>query len=105
MASKEREKPSKKGAKQRAKDERASLQEMAKGKGDALGAARKQLKTAAKVALIAQVVTWLVAISMWSGLKTAIPLYVAAVLTTAMIVAALLIRRNLGKSEELGAML
>jgi hypothetical protein len=92
-------------AKQRAKEERDKLQDLARAKGDALGAARKQIKTAARVALIAQVVIWLVAISMYSGLKTAIPFYVAAGLTVAMLIAALLIRRNLGKSEELGQML
>jgi hypothetical protein len=104
MATTEREKPSKKG-KNRAKEERDHLKDLAKGKGDALGAARKQLRTAAKVAGITVVVIWLVAISLFSGLKSPIPLYVATGLTVAMGVAALLIRRNLGRSEELGAML
>jgi hypothetical protein len=92
-------------AKRRAKEERAALAELTKSKGDALGAAKKQLKTAAKVAAIALVVVWLVAAAMVSGLKSIIPVYVATGLTVVMAVAAFLIRRNLGKSEELGAML
>lgn len=104
MASTERDKPMKKG-KRRAKDERDALNELTKAKGDALGTARKQLRTAAKVAGIAVAVIWLLAFGFYSGLKSVIPFYVALGLTAVMAVAALLIRRNLGKSEELGAML
>jgi hypothetical protein len=104
MAETPREKPHKKG-KHRAKEERAALAELTKGKGDALGAAKKQLKTAARVAGIALIVIWLIAVSLVSGTKSIIPVYVAAGLTVTMGVAAVLIRRNLGKSEELGAML
>jgi hypothetical protein len=91
-------------AKQRAKEEREALQNLTKSKGDALANARRQIRTAAKAALIAFVVIWLIALAMYSGLRSIIPLIVAVVLTAAMGVAALLIRRNLKKSEALGEM-
>jgi hypothetical protein len=91
-------------AKQRAKEEREALQNLGKGRGDALGAAKQQIKTAAKVAGIFILVSWLIAFAMWSGLKSAIPLYIAGSFTVSLAIAAFLIRRNLQKSEELGAM-
>src|SRR5262249_12886231 len=91
-------------AKQRVKEEREALQNLAKSKGDALGSAKRQIKTAAKVAGIALIVIWLICLALWSGLKSTIPLYVGASFTLTMVVAAFLIRRNLAKSEELGAM-
>lgn len=91
-------------AKQRVKEEREALQNLAKSKGDALGSAKRQIRTAAKVAGIALLVIWLICIAMWSGLHSTIPLYVAASFTVTLAVAAVLIRRNLAKSEELGAM-
>jgi hypothetical protein len=103
MSSADGEKPKK--GKRRAKDERAALSELTKARGDPIAAAKKQLRTAARVAGIALVVIWLIAISLYSGLNSTIPLIVAAVLSVAMGVAALLIRRNLGKSQELGEML
>lgn len=104
MGKPEGEKLPKKG-KYRAKEEREALKDLAKAKGDALGAARKQLRTASKVALIALVVIWLLALAFFSGLRSFVPVYIAAGLTLAMAIAALLIRRNLGKSEELGQLL
>src|SRR5688500_9153799 len=103
MSSTDGEKPKK--GKRRAKDERAALSELTKARGDPIAAAKKQLRTAARVAGIALLVIWLIAISLYSGLNSTIPLIVALVLTLAMGVAALLIRRNLGKSQELGEML
>lgn len=92
-------------AKQRAKEEREALQSLGKNKGDALANARRQIRTAAKAAIIAFVVIWLVALAMYSGLRSIIPLIVAAVLSAAMAAAAILIRRNLKKSEALGEMI
>ena len=69
-----------------------------------LDTARRQLRTAAKAAVIAVVVIWALAVGFYSGLDSSVPLYVAAGLTAAGVIAALLIRRNLGKSEALGAL-
>lgn len=104
MSTTQREKPAKKG-KRRAKEERAALTDMARSKADALGSARQQIRTAAKVAIIAALVIWLLAAGFASGFKSAIPLYIAGALTALMAGAAVMIRRNLGRSEELGAML
>lgn len=91
-------------AKQRVKEDREALQNLTKPKGDALATAKQQIRTAAKVAIIALVVIWLICIAMWSGLKSTIPLFVAGGFTIAFVVAAVLIRRNLTKSAELGEM-
>jgi hypothetical protein len=91
-------------AKQRAKEEREALQNLAKTKGDALGSAKRQLRTAAKVAGIALLVIWAICLSLWSGLNSLIPIYVAAGLTIALAGVAVLVRRNLSKSEEIGAL-
>lgn len=93
------------GGKQRAKDARDALKDLTKPRGDPMGVAKQQLRTAAKVAGIALLVVWLIALSMWSGLDSVIPLVVAVVLTIAAGVAAYLVRRNLGKSAELGELL
>jgi hypothetical protein len=91
-------------AKQRAKEEREALQNLTKTKGDALGEAKRQLRTAAKVAGIVLLVIWALAFAFWSGLQSTIPLYVAGVLTLGLGAVAVLVRRNLGKSEEIGAL-
>lgn len=91
-------------AKQRVKEDREALQNLTKPKGDALAAAKQQIRTAAKAAIIALVVIWLVCIALWSGLKSTIPLFVAGGFTVAFGIAAFLIRRNLNKSAELGQM-
>lgn len=78
---------------------------MSKAQGDALATAKGQLRTAAKVTVIALLVVWLLALGFWSGLNSLIPIYIAAVLTVAALVGAVLVRRNLSKSQELGDML
>lgn len=90
--------------KHRMKAEREALAELAQPRGDALANARRQLRTAAKAALIALVVVWLLAFGFRSGLDTDIPLIVGASLTLAGAIAALLIRRNLTKSEHMGSL-
>ena len=90
--------------KNRVQAEREVIAELAQPKGDALATARRQIKTAAKAALIALVVIWLLAFGFRSGLDTDIPLYVGLSLTLAGAIAALLIRRNLVKSEEMGGL-
>lgn len=67
--------------------------------------ARRQIGTLAKVALGVLVVTWVLAFGFWSGLESVIPFYVAGVITVALAVGAVLVRRNLGRSEQLGALL
>lgn len=62
----------------------------------------RQLRTAARVAVIAAVVIWLLAVSFWQGLESVIPLYIAGGLTVAGIAVTLLVWRNLKKSQELG---
>jgi hypothetical protein len=96
---------SKVSKKQREKDDREALKALARPKGDALGQARRQLLTAAKVALGVVVVSWALAFGFYSGLDSVIPLWVAGVLTLAVAIAAFLVRRNLTKSEEMGALL
>lgn len=96
---------SKASKKQRDKDEREALRELARPKGDALGQARRQLQTAAKVAGVVILVAWALAFGFASGLDTKIPFIVAGVLTLAVGIAAFLVRRNLAKSEEMGALL
>jgi hypothetical protein len=83
----------------------SELADLGKARGDALATARGQIRMIAKVAIGFVVVTWLLAAGFASGLATAIPYYVALVLTAAVGVGALLVRRNLGKSEALGQLM
>lgn len=96
---------SKASKRQREREERENLKALARPKGDALAQARRQLRTAAKVAIGVVVVSWALALGFYSGLHSAIPLVVASVITVAVGVGALLVRRNLAKSEEMGALL
>jgi hypothetical protein len=96
---------SKVSKKQREKEARDALEALARPKGDALGQARRQLKTAAKVSLGVIVAAWALGFGFSSGLDSVVPLIVAAVLTLAIGIAAFLVRRNLIKSEEMGALL
>jgi len=91
--------------KKQAEQDLAALTDMSKAQGDALATAKGQLRTAAKVTVIALLVVWLLALGFWSGLNSLIPIYIAAVLTVAALVGAVLVRRNLSKSQELGDML
>ncbi len=92
--------------KQKLKDERDGLRERVRPDATAqIAKVRGQLKTAAKVVAVAVVVVWLLAIGFWSGLDSAIPLYVAGVLTAAVGVAVFLVRRNLAKSEAYGELM
>ncbi|MCC7381066.1 MAG: hypothetical protein IT384_04515 [Deltaproteobacteria bacterium] len=94
------------GKKQRLREEREALTDLARP--DAAGSmarVRGQLRTAARIALIALAVIWLLALGFWSGLDSLIPIYVAAVLTLAGAIGTALILRNLKKSEELGSLL
>ncbi len=93
------------GAKKKLKQEMDALADMSKAREGAMQNAKRQIKTAARVAAIALVVIWLLAIGFYSGLDSAIPLYVAGVLTVAMAVAAAFIQRNLGRSDEISSLL
>ena len=85
-------------------DELAALSDGERLRADAMSSARRQIRTLARVVVIALVVVWLLAFGWWSGQDSAVPLYVAGGLTVVVAVAALLVRRNLGRSEELGGM-
>ncbi|MCA9550238.1 MAG: hypothetical protein KC933_09390 [Myxococcales bacterium] len=91
--------------KKAAHDELAALTDTSRARGDALQSAKDQIRTAAKVTAIALVVVWLLALGFWSGLTSNIPLYIALALTVAVAVAAFMVWRNLGKSQELGDLL
>ncbi|MEM7674826.1 MAG: hypothetical protein AAF449_02355 [Myxococcota bacterium] len=93
------------GGKKRIKEAQAELKSLGdptKARDDALASARNQIVTLAKVVGIALVVIWLIALGFWSGLNSTIPLWIAGVLTVAAAVGAVLIRRNMAKSAELG---
>lgn len=94
----------KKKKKQEAKEALASVTDLTKARGDALETARRQIRTIAKVAIGFVVVSWILAAGFASGLATPIPYYISGGITVVVAVAALLVRRNLGKSEALGAM-
>lgn len=66
---------------------------------------KKQLRTVAKVVLVVLVVTWLLAAGFASGMKTAIPVYIALGVTVLFAAGALLLRRNLRKSQEMSEMM
>lgn len=91
--------------KKQAEQDLAALTDMSRAQGDALATAKGQLRTAAKVTAIALAVIWLLALGFWSGLNSQIPLYIAGVLTAVAAVGAILVQRNLSKSQELGEML
>lgn len=94
------------GKKQKLKEERAALQEMARpDPGAGMKRIRGQLATAAKIAAGILIVVWLLAIGFWSGLDSLIPIWVALSLTIAVVIAAAMVLRNLRKSEEYGALL
>jgi hypothetical protein len=90
---------------QRATKDKAALAELTQPQTGGLDTAKQQLKSAAKVAIIAAIVIWLLALGFQSGLDTMIPIYVAAGLTVTGVIGALLVRRNLKKSEDMGALL
>lgn len=85
--------------------ELAQLSDTSAQRSDALAQARRQVGVLFKFAVGAVVVTWLLAIGFWSGLESAIPLYVAVVVTLAILGGGLWVRYNLGRSEELGALM
>lgn len=85
-----------------ASEDLAALGDPRAAQAEALAGIRRQLKTAARVGIIAAVAIWLLAISFWQGLESVIPLWVAGGLTVAGLGVALLVRRNLAKSQELG---
>lgn len=91
--------------KRKAQEDLQALADTSRARGDAMASARRQIQTAARVAGIALVVIWLLALGFWSGLDSMVPLYVAGSLTVVIAVVAVLVRRNLAKSEELGDML
>jgi len=90
---------------QQASEDKAALSELTQPQAGGLESARRQLKSAAKVAVIAAIVIWLLALGFQSGLDSMIPIYIAASLTVAGIAGTFLIRRNLKKSEDMGALL
>lgn len=87
------------------KAELAKIGDTSGARADAMAQARRQVRTLAKVAGGVVVVAWLLALGFWSGLESTIPLFVAAGVTVAVGVGAFFVRRNLGRSEELGALL
>jgi hypothetical protein len=91
--------------KKKAQKDLSEIANLDQARNDALATARGQIRTIAKVAIGFLVVTWLLALGFASGLSTAIPYYVAAVLTVVVGVGAVLVRRNLGKSEALGQLI
>lgn len=88
-----------------AMEELQALSNTEKARDDALANVKRQLGTMAKVSGIFIVVSWVLALGFYSGLQSIIPIYVAAGLTVVVAVAAVLIRRNLAKSQEFGALL
>ncbi|MBI2372602.1 MAG: hypothetical protein HYV07_01255 [Deltaproteobacteria bacterium] len=93
-------------AKKGRESELADLKELTKPKAaESLRNVKQQLRTAAKVAAIAFVVIWLLALGFASGLDSRVPLYVALVLTISGLGAAFMIRRNVAKSESIGSLL
>ncbi len=96
----------KKSKKRQAQEDLKALQDMAQGgRGEAMATAQRQIRTVSKVAAIALVVIWLLALGFWGGLHSRVPIYVALGFTIALAVGAFVIWRNLGKSNELGALL
>lgn len=92
--------------KHRLRDERSALADMARpDPGEGMARIRGQLRTAAKIAAGVLLAVWLLALGFWSGLDSEIPLFVAAIITLAAIVAGVMIKRNLSKSEEIGSLL
>lgn len=87
------------------KAELARLNDTSAQRDDALAQARRQVGTLAKLAIGVVVVSWLLAFGFWSGLESIIPFIVAAVITVATAIAAFLVWRNLGRSEELGMLM
>ncbi|MGF1509963.1 MAG: hypothetical protein ACFB9M_10725 [Myxococcota bacterium] len=92
-------------AKKRRQQELSELTDVRASQQKAMEDVQRQLRTATRFAVIALVVVWLLALGFWSGLESLIPLYVAGGLTLAMGVVALMVRRNLSKSRELGMMM
>ncbi len=86
----------------RLQEDLAQLTNAEGARTDAMAQVSRQLRTAARVTGIALVVIWLVCVALWSGLESTIPLFVAGSLTIAVAVVAVLVRRNLVKSQELG---
>jgi hypothetical protein len=70
-----------------------------------MGAVRRQLRSAARAALVAVVVIWALALGFYSGLNSWVPVYIAAALTFAGLVTAYFVKRNLNRSEEIGALI
>lgn len=94
------------GRKQQIREEREALAELTKPKtSEGIANVKRQLRTAGKVAIIALVVIWLLALGFRSGLDSMVPIWVALGLTATMGVSALLIRRNFKKSESFGSLL
>lgn len=89
----------------RAGKDLSQVTDLKRARSDALASARGQIRTIAKVAIGFVVVVWLLAAGFASGLSTLIPYYVALGLTAVLGVGALLVRRNLGKSEALGQLI
>ncbi len=94
-----------KKSKQNLQDELAKITDASGARADAMATMRRQIATMGKVAAGTLVVVWLLAFGFWSGLESIVPVYVAAVVTVVIAIAAFMIRRNLGKSEELGALM
>ena len=85
-------------------EELAALNDGKRVRADAASSVRRQIRTMARVATIALVVIWALALGWWSGQDSVVPLYIAVAITVSVGVAAFLIRRNLGRSEELGGL-
>ena len=93
------------GTKKRLKEAQAELKNLGdptRARDDALASARGQIRTLARVVIIALIVVWLLAFGFYGGLGSIIPLIVAGVLTVAAAIGAFFVRRNMAKSAALG---
>ncbi|MBX2813518.1 MAG: hypothetical protein KTR25_17000 [Myxococcales bacterium] len=88
-----------------ARAELARLSDTSAQRADALDQARRQVGILFKVAAGTVVTVWLLALGFWSGLGSYVPLYIAALLTALVGAGVWWVRRNLGRSEELGALM
>jgi hypothetical protein len=91
--------------KRRQQQDLSQLTDLQATRDEAMAGVLSQLKTAARAAVIALVVIWLLAAGFASGLESILPVYIAAGLTVALAVVALIVWRNLRKSRELGLMM
>ncbi len=97
-----------KGGKKRIKEAQAELKSLgdpSRAREEAMAEAAGQIRSLARIVIIALVVIWLIALGFWSGLDSVIPLIIAAVITAAAAVGAFFVRRNMAQSAALGELI